>query len=269
MRQIVLAAHNYESAAKRFPGYAGEYAPLAVDVGSSPVRLDKHGVPWMVQVMPFMEQQQLSNNLGRICDTVTGANPVQASDYQFIEAVVPQFYCPSRRDAKSYPLVTPFTDKFGPYGARTDYAMNGGSALSVDPNNAGVSMEKAGVWQVGFRTAMKEITDGTSNSFFLGEKNMNPLRYKTGTDYGDRTPVAGFPEYFGASNSYVRYIARGPESDRPNSCRACHDFGSAHPTGWNSVMTDGSVKIVNYNADINILKALASIAGAETASLDD
>ena len=34
-------------------------------------------------------------------------------------------------------------------------------------------------------------------------------------------------------------------------------------------MTDGSVKIVNYNADINILKALASIAGAETASLDD
>jgi hypothetical protein len=59
---------------------------------------------------------------------------------------------------------------------------------------------------------MKEITDGTSNTLYLGEKAMSSIRYKTGTDYGDRTPIAGFPEYYGASNSYVRYVARGNQT---------------------------------------------------------
>lgn len=269
MRQIVLAGHNYESAYKRFPGYAGEFAPLAVDMGNTPARLDMRGVPWMVQIMPFMEQNQLFTNLVRIRDTIPGTTPITAADYPNIEAVVSSYYCPSRRDAKSYPLVAPFVDKFGPYGARTDYAMSGGAALSTDIHNATIHMEQPGVWAVGHKTAMKEITDGTSNTLYLGEKAMSSIRYKTGTDYGDRTPIAGFPEYYGASNSYVRYVARGTESDKADSCLACHDFGSTHVPGWNAVMTDGSVRTVPYTADMRVLKSIASVAGAETERLEE
>jgi hypothetical protein len=269
MRQVVLAAHNYESANKRLPGYAGEPAPLAVNMVGGFYRPDKRGVPWMVQIMPHMEQDQLGQNLRRICDTVPGAVPISQSDYSFIEAVVPGFICPSRRDAKSYPLLAPFADKYGPYGARTDYAMCGGAALSTDPNNAGIDLEQPGVWSLGNKTQMKEITDGTSTTIFLGEKAMSSIRYKTGSDYGDRAPIAGLPEYHGVTNSYVRFIARGTHSDVPNSCTSCHDFGSAHIPGWNAVMTDGSIRTVSYNADKAVLKAVASIAGQETATLDD
>lgn len=269
MRQIVLAAHNYESGFKRFPGYAGEWAPLAVNFPGGVARPDKRGVPWMVQIMPFMEQQQLSLNLVRICDTVPGAALVAPADYKFVEATVSAFNCPSRRDAKPYPLVTPFLDKFGPYGARTDYAMSGGAALSVDVTQAGVDLEQPGIWALGQRTALKEVTDGTSTTLFLGEKAMNPMKYKTGTDYGDRTPLAGFPEYYGASNSYVRFIARGYEVDRANSCMACHDFGGPHGAGWNAVMADGSIRTLSYSADMKSLKALASLAGGEIVNSDD
>ena len=269
MRQVVMAGHNYESAYKRFPGYAGEMAPLAVDVGSAAARPEARGVPWMVQIMPYMEQTQLSANLGRIMDRVPGVTPVAAADYTYIESVVQQFYCPSRRDAKSYPIPSPISDKFGPYGARTDYAMNGGAALSTDPNNAVVVMEQPGVWYVGHKIKMSEITDGTSTTLYLGEKAMDPTLHKTGTDYGDRTPIAGFPEYYAASNSYVRYIARGTASDSGNSCLACHDFGAAHVAGWNAVNADGSVRTVSYSADMTLLKAIATIAGSEQKTLEE
>jgi hypothetical protein len=223
----------------------------------------------MVQIMPFMEHDQLAIQLNRLCDTNPGVTPVAQVDQKFIEAVVSSYYCPSRRDAKSYPLLAPFLSKYGSFGARTDYAMSGGAALSVDPNNAGVALETPGMWALGHRTAMKEVTDGTSTSLFLGEKAMSSTRYKTGTDYGDRAPIAGFPEYYGVTNSYVRFIARGSHSDIPDSCTSCHDFGSAHVPGWNGVMTDGSIRTISYTADMNYLKAIASIAGGDIVKGDD
>jgi hypothetical protein len=116
---------------------------------------------------------------------------------------------------------------------------------------------------------MKEITDGTSNTLFIGEKAMSSIRYKTGSDYGDRAPLAGMPEYHGVTNSYVRFIARGTHSDVPDSCTSCHDFGSAHIPGWNAVMADGSIRTVSYSADSKVLKAVASIAGREVATLEN
>ena len=51
-----------------------------------------------------------------------------------------------------------------------------------------------------------------------------------------------------------------------NNCAACHNFGSAHFSGWNISMADGSVRSMNYDMDIELHRALASIAGGETAS---
>jgi hypothetical protein len=269
MRQIVLAIHNYESAFKRFPGYAGEYAPLAVNVGSSVARADMRGVPWMVQVMPYLEQNRLHTDLIRICDTNPGLSIIATSDQPSLQTAVPQFNCPSRRDAMAYPLVAPFETKYGNRGARTDYGMNGGSATFADIHSAEIVLEHAGVWQVPSRIKMSAVVDGLSNSLMIGEKAMNPTRYTTGTCYGDRAPILGFPEYYGAANSYVRFAARGPAMDHNDSCLACHDFGSAHPSGWNAALCDGSIRPVSYSADLQMLRKVASVAGGDTAVLDD
>jgi prepilin-type N-terminal cleavage/methylation domain-containing protein len=268
MRQIILAAHNYESTSNRFPGYAGEHAPLAVDIIGTP-SASGHGVPWMVQVMPFLEQRQLGMSLIKICELYPGATPIPTSEYAQIESAVPVFNCPSRRDAKAYPLVEPFIDKFGPMGARTDYAMCGGSAVQPDPSSAVIRLEKAGVWTFGNKVGMRGITDGASTTLFLGEKAMSTLRFKTGTDYGDRAPIAGFPQYPGVANSYVRFVGgRDNHIDLADSCTSCHEFGSSHSAGWNGAMADGSLRTFSFNADLVTMRALASIAGSEIVEAD-
>lgn len=269
LKQLALAIHNYESAFKKFPGYAGEHAPLAVNLGPTSARLDMRGVPWMVQIMPFLEQNQLQTQLVRIMDNNPGTTAIATPLQDSIKATISQFNCPTRRDAKAYPLMPPFDAKFGDSGARTDYALNGGSAVQPDPINAEVVLEFPGVWQVNNRVKMSGVTDGLSNSIMVGEKAMNRLRYKTGNCFGDRSPLAGFPEYAGVANSYVRYVARGPEADINDSCLACHDFGSSHTSGWNAAMCDGSVQFISYNTDLLMLRKLASIAAGDTASVVD
>lgn len=269
IKQLALAIHNYESAFKKFPGYAGEYAPLAVNLGTGTARLDMRGVPWMVQIMPFLEQNQLHTRLIQMTDNHPGVTVIGAADQVNIQAPIPQFNCPTRRDAKAYPLLAPFNAKYGESGARTDYAINGGSAIVTDPLNAEIILEFPGVWQTSGRIKMSGVQDGLSNSFLLGEKAMNKQRYLTGNCFGDRSPLAGFPEYGGVANSYVRYAARGPEADTKDSCLACHDFGSSHASGWNAALCDGSVQFISYSTDLGLLRKLASVAGGDIATLVD
>lgn len=64
--------------------------------------------------------------------------------------------------------------------------------------------------------------------------------------------------------AFVRYASRKTIRDRKNNCNACHEFGSAHYTNWNVAMADGSVRTINYNLDLEIHRASASIKGHET-----
>lgn len=263
LKQLALAIHNYESAFKKFPGYAGEHTPLAVNIGPTGARLDMRGVPWMVQIMPYLEQNQLQNQLIRMTDTNPGTAAIAVPFQDMVKASISQFNCPTRRDAKAYPLMPPFDVKYGDSGARTDYAMNGGSAVQPNPANAEIVLEFPGVWQVNSRIKMSGVTDGLSNTILLGEKAMNRLRYQTGNCFGDRSPLAGFPEYTGVANSYVRFVARGPESDVKDSCLACHDFGSSHTSGWNAALCDGSIQFISYNSDLLLLRKMASAAAGD------
>jgi hypothetical protein len=183
---------------------------------------------------------------------------------------VPTLYCPTRRAAIAYPLVGAERTAFGPLGARTDYAINGGSSTAAGSrtgNGAGlnITLEHDGIWALGRHTELENIIDGLSNTYLVGEKSMDVLHYETGQDVGDRAPVAGLRDNFGAANSYVRFAAKPPSRDVPNNCLACHDFGSAHPTTWNMSMADGSVHSLSYDMDTQLHRALASISGQEPA----
>ena len=92
---------------------------------------------------------------------------------------------------------------------------------------------------------------------------MDSAKYTTGDDHGDRAPIAGLTDNFGAANSYVRFAAREPTRDIADNCQACHDFGSAHTSTWNVAMADGSVRSLSYGMDVLTHRALASINGGE------
>jgi prepilin-type N-terminal cleavage/methylation domain-containing protein/prepilin-type processing-associated H-X9-DG protein len=105
-----------------------------------------------------------------------------------------------------------------------------------------------------------DVTDGTSSTYMVGEKPLDPNFYTTGAgDNGDDTPA-----YSGHDNDFARWtgsieiLANGTVIVSPATVlRPYQDtrgltgihgqsFGSAHPGGFNMAFCDGSVRSISY-----------------------
>ena len=275
LKQIGLTFHNFESARGFFPGHGGERMPRGIDFGderTSTKSLAEMQVTgnWMLQSLHFMEDGQVSDVLIRAAKGTASRDEIRVA----VQTPIASLYCPTRREPRAYPLVRRHRDAFGDLGARTDYAINGGSSTPAgssggDASGEVITLAHDGVWALGRKTAIKKIIDGLSKTYLVGEKAMDTLRYTTGEDHGDRAPIAGLTDNFGAANSYVRFAAREATRDVAENCQACHDFGSAHPSTWSVAMADGSVRSISYGMNVVLHRSLASINGQEAASISD
>ncbi len=262
IRQIALACHNYESTYKELPGYAGERPPLLVSQDLPRFRDPRYvGGPWTVQALSFMERGTLASGLSGLAKHPTLLPTPRVES--LVRSPVDTFHCPTRRDARAYPLVEPYRSRYGDRGARTDYAINGGPAEVSELDHRIIHTRADGIWVLGKRIKMNRVFDGLSYTYLLGEKAMDSLKYETGDCFGDRSPLAGYHDTGVSSHSYVRYASRVPRIDSVNNCLVCHDFGSAHPAGWNVAMADGSVRLMNFDLDIQVHRANASVDGRE------
>ncbi len=265
LKQIGLAFHNYASSNRVFPGYGGEERPELVYFANNTVNPRLTGANWIVQSLLFMEQTELASRLIEMQEQPDGA--LTAERLALIQSPLEAFHCPSRRGAEAYPLLDKYHDEYGPTGARTDYAISGGSGhVPSDGSSLSerlVHVDASGAWQMGRRSRLANFTDGLSQTYLVGEKSMDPLQYTSGVCQGDQMPIAGDPRNDDTPSTYLRYAVRAPQRDRRNDCLVCHDFGSAHSAGWNVLMGDGSVRMVNFTLDLQVHQAAASIAGGE------
>lgn len=262
LKQIALACHNYESTYKEFPGYGGEWRSPLVDYATAGVvQKSLAGDTWLTQIMPFIEQGKLFRRVSGLASL----NDQLLTDQDREAARVPlsTLHCPTRRDARAYPLVGEFSTRYGDRGARTDYAMNGGAGEQSEVDASRITHLQEGIWTLGKRTKTNRVFDGLTHTYLVGEKAMDSQKYETGTCFGDRSPVIGWNDSWRASNSYVRYAARSPALDQVNSCLACHEFGSAHANAWNVAMADGSVHTISYSLDLQLHHARGSVGGME------
>ena len=96
------------------------------------------------------------------------------------------------------------------------------------------------------QVTVAEIRDGTSNTYLIGEKYLNPDDYTTGSDDADNENL-----YVGVDNDHYRFTHPGfgaPRVDRSGTA-LYNIFGSAHPSGWQAVLCDGSVRSLSYSID--------------------
>ena len=106
---------------------------------------------------------------------------------------------------------------------------------------------------------MADITDGTSNTYLVGEKYLDPDYYFTGQDGGDNESAL-----MGDNQDIVRLA--DPRPRRSARCRtrrampaAVHDlFGSAHANGFQMAFCDGSVQMMSYSIDFETHRRLAN-----------
>jgi prepilin-type N-terminal cleavage/methylation domain-containing protein/prepilin-type processing-associated H-X9-DG protein len=240
---------------------------------------------WVYSILPFMEQQELYD-LGKDGDPNTWTALQTAGAARCVQTPLSMMNCPSRRLPITYPTAY-FGGSVTFYGADTvsnvtrgDYAANAGDqmygfiwgwggpnsiAAAKDlttnhswPNMGSGSLKATGISYLRSEVPMSWITDGTSNTYMLGERYLNADAYTTGTEGSDNESM-----YAGADDDTFRttycpdpplppdYVPdHTPMQDTPGYTESVGlRFGSAHTDNLNMSFCDGSVRTISYSID--------------------
>ena len=262
LKQLALACHNYHDGNGVFP--RGTYYMFPNSCNRW-----KQGPSFLLSLFPYIEQSNLTNAYNYSLHDYQAAN----STVQGIG--VAAFWCPSDPSV-SVPIVTNTPRNFlggcsgvsGPQPGNwtiyhTSYGGNAGvlpqfpigpqAPVSVgvgDPNYSAIVGASTGIISFGSNVGIASVTDGTSNTFLLAERNF------------DRMTPANKPVWFywfsGAFSDTmwsavwpvnVWKMTNLPNLTGNNAVGGGGDVttesaGSNHPGGANFAMADGSVKFI-------------------------
>jgi prepilin-type N-terminal cleavage/methylation domain-containing protein/prepilin-type processing-associated H-X9-DG protein len=266
---------NFESAHGHLPhgGWGSRWAPHP----ARGVGLDQPGC-WGYVLLPYLEQDVLRNlGAGTDPDSMTEPEPFNKTLY---ETPCTLWSCPSRREPVSYPIESSNSYVIKPKLCATlthhilnDYAANAGEVWFGWPSGPddlaegdsgdydfGDGHSGTGIMAPHVLTTVSDITDGTSHTYLVGEKYVNPDDYYVCRDKGDNQGP-----YNSDGRDSSRWAATGsgldstllPRQDRPG-LENTYGFGSAHASGMNMGMCDGSVRTIDYDIDALTHRRLAN-----------
>ena len=270
LKQIGLAFQNHHDAHGTFPS-SGWGFRWTGDPDGGYGQSQPGG--WAYSSLEYMEESAI-RQLGA---DLTGNARAQAMILAHATPI-PSFNCPTRRPAIPYIMQVPATlannllecEGGNCFVARSDYCVNSGSinaTSGVGPGSfAGADtfdwkfdrfgaedrrIEQNGISFQRSLIAIRKISDGTSNTYCVGERYLNPDHYSDGTPTGDDQSL--FVGHDRDMNGYTSDSLNlddvlQPIQDTPRLGLIFH-FGSAHPSGFHVVMCDGSVHSISYDID--------------------
>jgi len=264
LKQIGLGIHNHHDVTLTLmPTTVGE-GVLAKDEGFPDIAEPDGFVMWSALLLPYIEQQ----NIFQLWDVKIQVSRQQPAAYQ---QQIKTYWCPSRLKQ-----VLSLNDFKSPGGGIGDYNPCTGTLPGVKNVNADGAfvpatpefMQSGGSTIVNSfkpRLRLANITDGTSNTLFFGEKHIRPdsLRGKNedrsifGGQNNSNRRVAGIQQNATANH----WVLQPPKSETQVANRC---FGGPHPGVCVFVMGDGSVRKLSLTININTLTALATRMNGET-----
>jgi len=255
LHQIVLALHNYHDTHGTFPqGFVALAHSTSscyqnnTRAGMCPNGMGQ-GTTWQALLLPFLDETALYNahNFAHKCNS--------AGNTTATRALLSQYACPSN----SSPFLQTYTVDWG----STDYAGSAGTkssglyTVAYTSPETGVPVGGEGMLYWRGMVRIRDVRDGTTNTFMVGEAWANPaLSGHTGYANG---------WYLGQS------VSRSTSTDSPlnhsPSCGYC--FRSQHEGGAFFAMADGQVRFVSENIDMSVYGALGTRAGNELIDDED
>ena len=265
MKQIGLAFHNYHDTLNCFP------VNFAVRGGGGGQAIADTGHSWLTMCLPYIDQANLYNTINH-----NGPLAGNAANIAAANTVIPAFLCPSDDGNNNGRLGNRSDYNVSPPGtwAVTNYKACAGSnwawgiaawnpvsspsgknAGSTDGLNAGNGILCSNQQNTNGPTRMRDITDGTSNTFAVGENLPAWTQWCWWYNPNAATATCAIP---------LNALLKRPLNvgDWPNN----YAFASKHVGGGHFAMADGSARFVNENIDINVYRAVATIGGGEVAS---
>ncbi len=218
---------------------------------------------WIFNILPFMEQGHVREIAAGF---PAGSLEKKAGIARMLQTPVVGLHCPSRRGGELLPTndpYEPFNSDLVRVTARSDFAANGGDTYcdaKVGMTEGPPSVEEAQdeKWTAEFkrlqedcnglvfpqsRIAYKDITDGTSHTYMVGEKYIHPAHYLDGRNEGDKRSL-----YIGANREINRWGLDIPRHD-PVEKQGASAWGGPHAGGFNMVFCDGSLRVIRYDID--------------------
>jgi prepilin-type N-terminal cleavage/methylation domain-containing protein len=274
LRQLSLGMLNYESAQKTLPtgGWGWDWT-------ADPDRSTGSDQPgnWLFAVLPYVEQLSI-HQLGRDGKADEWTTTQLEGSARRCQLPLPMANCPSRRPSRPFGTrfhggsITPRGSNTITTTARGDYAACSGDQWAEHAGGpASLAAEKNYPWPdkstvangVSFfhsATPIADIPDGTTTTYLLGEKYLNPNHYFNGADPADNEDL-----YSGFNNDNHRIAffnpitgtALTPRQDYPGLTSPL-SFGSAHAGSCFMSFCDGSVRTISYTIDPETHRRLAN-----------
>jgi prepilin-type N-terminal cleavage/methylation domain-containing protein len=294
LRQLGLACQMHHDTYKFLPSSGwDDWWVGCPDMGSGA----RQPGNWTYALLQFIEESAKAGlGLGFKCEDPKSRDLIG----QMVATPVEVFYCPTRRAAQAYPCGGREIRNYTPpsYCGKSDYAANMGSVpRSFDFGNGPTKIAEYPTWTrwahsgpgfvnlwvkntlkincstghtgVVFQRSevnYKQITDGTSKTYMLGEKNLDAncyLTYDCVTKPGSGASNDDQSMYNAQDRDNLRSTFTtqldpshtGPFwPARPDTAGVefTWSFGGPHPGGWMAVFCDGSVHFMSFDmADIN------------------
>ncbi|MBI2825205.1 MAG: DUF1559 domain-containing protein [Planctomycetia bacterium] len=271
LKQLSLACVTFENAHRALPpgGWGWHW------MGDPDQGYDKNQPGgWVYSVLPYLE----GANVRSIAAGLTAAQKKSALTL-LAETAIPTMNCPTRRPSMLYPYY--YNDKYRnmnlpKVAVRGDYgACMTGKVLPQDglpePNTIAQGMSNFAAWKqwdnyfdgvvhYHSQVELRQITDGLSKTYLLGEKFLESDHYEDGIPSNDdQSYYIGFDRDTIIS-SYDPPLRDAPLGDIP------FRFGSAHPVVFHVAYCDGSVHPMSFQIDRDVHRSLGSRSGADVTS---
>jgi prepilin-type N-terminal cleavage/methylation domain-containing protein/prepilin-type processing-associated H-X9-DG protein len=249
--QLGIALQSYES--------SHELLPPGVVNTTGPILDQPKGYHygWLVQILPFFEQRNVYNHLN------FKIGIYETENFTTRTTVIRSFICPS--DSSANP---------GASGvAMTNYV---GSHNDVE---APISATNNGVLFLNSAVRFEDITDGSSQTIFVGEKlnNAPDEGWASGTRASLRNSGSGInqtatPPFAGTGSGDDddgdSQVAGARAASATDTLSYVGGYSARHPGGANFAFGDGSVRFLKNSINRRIFRLLANRADGEIISAD-